>query len=278
MSHDIETRLRDIFAADAARAEGSQTTSAQLREGALSRVRRRRRRQVGLTSTLAVAVLAGALTARTAGDERPPGAPSVVTASGAQTTPLAPQLDAYDPANQTFFAALRPGGQAGSVLRPPGTLRALRDRSTVVVVASVIDVQSGGSGPGASTPLVIVTLKPNVVLHGALVAAGQPIKVPFLGGGDSPVQALRSHLPTGQSLWFLRWQGSPPLVSKPGAPSAVPAPPDEYALTHAYAVLTQGPEHVDTPLVEADAPDDGFVAEVRRMRSLSTASTSIRQA
>jgi hypothetical protein len=148
----------------------------------------------------------------------------------------------------------------------------------VVVVASVIDVQSGGSARGGSTPLVIVTLKPNVVLHGALVAAGQPIKVPFLGAGDSPVQALRSHLPTGQSLWFLRWQGSPPLVSKPGAPSTVPAPPDEYALTHAYAVLAQGSEHVDTPLVEADAPDVGFVAEVRRMRSLSTATTSIRQA
>ncbi len=277
MSHDIETRLRDIFAADAARAERSETTSAQLREGALSRVRRRRRRQVGLTSTLAVAVLAGALATRAVGGEQPPAAPSVVTASGGQATPRAPQLDAYDPADEAFFAALRPGGQGASVLRPPATLRALRDRSTVVVVASVIDVQSGGSA-GGPTPLVMVTLKPNDVLHGGLVVPGQPIKVPFIGTGDAAVQTLRSQLPAGQSLWFLRWRGSPPLVSKPGAPSAVPAPTDEYALTHAYAVLAQGPEHVDTPLVGTDTPDDGFVAEARRIRSLSTAATSIQQA
>jgi hypothetical protein len=277
MTQELEQQVREVFAVDAARAPGVADLTVGLTDGALSKVRRRRRWQAMWGSAAAVVVVGGGVAINGWSLHEPSVVSPPSTVAVASPTTQTPALDVYRAADAAFFGALRSDTAGVSVTAPPATLRDLRARSTVVVLASVVDVQP--SGEVGVTPMVTVTLNPRAVLFGALEAPGQTIRVPFLGLGDAPAADLGATLPSGQSVWFLRWQGAEPIVSKPGAgpvPSGVPQ--DLYALTHAFGVLMQGKAHVETPLQSSDTPSTGFLAEVGRIPTLSAAADGIRGA
>lgn len=181
-------------------------------------------------------------------------------------------LDVFRSSDLAFFERLTPRGAI--VAKPQASLRVLSSESSVTVVASVVDVRA--SAVAASTPILEIVLRPERIIKGQLQAASDVIRVPALGFGDGTAQeqvtALRTSLPQGQSVWFLRWQGNVGLPTKPNAPTfQVPSEPDLYALTHAYGVLVQGATHVVAPLADADVARLGFVGEAELLATISDA-------
>jgi hypothetical protein len=127
-----------------------------------------------------------------------------------------------------------------------------------------------------STPILEIVLKPEKVLHGKLQGSGATIRVATIGLGEGTgaeqATSLRSALPQGQSLWFLRWQGELNRPTKPNAPTvAARTDPDLHTLTHAFGVLVQGASHVEAPLTESDAPREGFVGEAEGISKVTRA-------
>jgi hypothetical protein len=181
----------------------------------------------------------------------------------------AAELDAHDPADARFFGALQLEG--ASIVRPP-SLAVLEGRSTVAVLATVVDVRPSRVLHG--TGVLAVVLRPQQVISGRLQAAGD-IRVETLSLGPrspgSQAAGLRAALPRGTFLWFLRWQGAPLPATKPGAPAIQgSSDPHLYALSHPYAVVGQGSRGVVALLAEKDSPAVGFLRELRPYRTMSS--------
>jgi hypothetical protein len=222
----------------------------------------------GLAATALVSACSSGVPAGAPPSPAPVTAVPPVAAPAAAPGPDAAELDAHRPGDDAFWDTLRLEG--AMVVQPPA-LRTLGTRSTVTVLARVVDVRRSRVLHG--TDVIAVVLQPQRVLAGRLRAAG-PLRVETLSLGPTPtarrVAALRAALPKGLSVWYLRWQGTPPATTKPGAPPLqLPTDPDLYGLTHPFAVVTQGRSSAATPLAEADAPAVGFVREVRAQRTLS---------
>jgi hypothetical protein len=229
---------------------------------------------------LAALVTGGALVAACGGSPAAPRSDAASASAAAAATPPAPaaqqaplpsaaELDAYRPADLSFYRALQLEGAA--VVRPQ-SLPELQKQSTVVVLARVVGAEQSRVVHGTS--VLAVVLRPQRVLGGRLQADGD-LRVETLGLGpqtpEQQVAELRAGLPQGLAVWFLRWQGTPPPRTKPNSPPPGPLPTDPhlYAMTHAYAVLVQGKGAVVAPLAGDDGGPVGFLADIRAYRTMS---------
>ncbi|REE96850.1 hypothetical protein [Thermomonospora umbrina] len=169
-------------------------------------------------------------------------------------------LDVHHPGDATFFQRLVPGKLL--IVPPPKDVADGARQSTAVVVSEVADVRPVRTirdGSPGGVPELGVVLKVEKVLRGALRPELREVVVTFIGerppGGGDPAAALRSSLPRGRSVWFLRWNGR----QRPGAPPLAETEKRTYSLVSLDGgVLIQGNGAVDAPTY----PDDDRPANV----------------
>ncbi|MFC6884235.1 MULTISPECIES: hypothetical protein [Actinomadura] len=194
------------------------------------------------------------------------------------------ELDAYRSENVRFFNRFRMPGAL--LVKPPRDLAAGARKATAVIVAEVADVRrTRVVGPSeARVPMTGVVLRPVETLHGRLRPELNEVVVEFLGeatvDSPNPVAALRASLPRGKSVWFLRWQGTPPNVSKPGA-RPIPAESKAFydVISLEGGMFTQGARTVVSPIA-AESGDPAGPPTMRkdgeRLRKLSELAKKVR--
>ncbi|MBB4773915.1 hypothetical protein [Actinomadura livida] len=176
-------------------------------------------------------------------------------------------LDTHHPENAAFFERFRMPNAL--LVGPPENLAAGADAATAVIVAEVADVRRTRvvGPPEARVPMTGVVLRPVETLHGKLRPELKDVVVEFPGEAtvDSPdsIAALRASLPQGKAVWFLRWQGTPPPTSKPGA-GPIPQESRKFygVVSLDGGMFVQGPENVVSPI----AADSGETAGPPTMR------------
>lgn len=141
--------------------------------------------------------------------------------------------------DQAFYGALKV--EDGSELRPPSTIKEAARASAMVVAGRVRDVQLWRTQGEADSPDSVVfagvTLSDVTVLSGALRTPAESVVVEFLipDGDKNKISWMRDHLPRGEGVWFLRWNGEVSTMAKAGAP-----PPTGKLLLSYSLISTQG--------------------------------------
>jgi hypothetical protein len=229
-------------------------------------------------STLCVLIFAAGATACADG-----GASNAESGGATVERHTAPavDVDAFNPADAPFYETLR---FDGALLKaPPRDVRAAAQQATAVVVAGVADVSLARVIGDLQT--VGIRLDVTEILHGQLrpdlageVVVEHPLGEPARAQQD--ITTLRTALPVGQAVWFLRWQGEKSPVTKPGVVvGSDPADPRLYGLLHMHALFVQGPKGVLNPLSEHDEgsrPLPGLQADGERFARLSQLTEHIR--
>jgi hypothetical protein len=209
----------------------------------------------------------------------------VPTAAAVAVDPATPvaDLNAYHPKDAMFYDPMREKTAGALLVAPSETVKAAADKATVVVSAKVGDVAAQRVIGDVQTMRVVLTDVD--VLHGKLEPSlggkvpvelflGEPVRV------DSQIKALRSALPQGHSIWFLRWQGDKAPITKPDAnPAEDPADAGLYAVIHRHAVFAQGPKGVITAIAERDPEGramPGLQADGEKYTKLSDLAAPIR--
>lgn len=168
-----------------------------------------------------------------------------------------------------FYGHFVPG-PAAELPREPASLADAADLSTAVVRAAVGEVRVGRTV--GDLHMVVVRLRPEKVLHGALQEhLGQVVDVE-LPGAFAPddvtplVDSLQRDTPMESAVWFLRWQGEPPAAIKPGGPTVDPvADFTLYSLVHWNAgVFVQGPNGVESAVAQRSSDMSGGSPSARR--------------
>jgi hypothetical protein len=100
---------------------------------------------------------------------------------------------------------------AGALLAPPpDDLEHGIDLSTAVILGTITDVRATrtlvGETENDQLDMLGVVVKPTEIIHGALATGLEEIVVEFATGGDRDtiITAMRSSLPTGAGVWFVR--------------------------------------------------------------------------
>jgi len=236
---------------------------------AASVIRARRRtltRQILAIGGAAVAVLALAAGAVVlVGEALAPSSGSPPTATASPAAPGA--IDWYDPRDLEFYRQFR--WDAVSLARPPEDLSAAVEQSTAVVLAQIVDVRATRRVGDPAIAMSAFVLRPVEVITGRLrpELAGV-VEVEFFGLPADPagLAEMRTSLPKGLALWFLRWLGEPAATVKPGAPSVSGvADLTRYTTVHPTMVFASGTDGVysafflDQPTFTAkDAPNEAL--------------------
>ncbi|TDC62996.1 hypothetical protein E1200_23790 [Actinomadura sp. GC306] len=176
-------------------------------------------------------------------------------------------LDTHHPGNVAFFKQFRMPNAL--LVKPPENLAAGADTATAVIVAEVADVRRTRvvGPPEARVPMTGIVLRPVETLHGKLRPELKDVIVEFTGEAtvDSPesIAEMRASLPQGKAVWFLRWQGTPPPTSKPGA-RPIPRESKKFygVVSLDGGMFVQGAENVVSPI----AAESGETAGPPTMR------------
>jgi hypothetical protein len=188
-------------------------------------------------------------------------------------------LDVYRAADSQFYLRLVPEGAV--LTRPPANLNEAVKEASAVVVAEIADIKL--TRIVADTQMVGLVLRSPEVLQGSLKHGTGDVVIEFLfGRPDEASQALsgmKSSLPAGKAVWFLRWQGEPPKVQKTDRPKSTVGNPDLYNVLHLHAVFLQGQNGVVSAFREPDepAPTEGVAASVSKHAKLSDLVRDVRE-
>jgi hypothetical protein len=225
------------------------------------------RRRFGVTAFVA---LAGISTVAACAGDQPAGSDQNPAVTGARPGDTA-GLDVYRAADNRFYLQLVPEGAV--LTRPPADVHDAVKEASAVVVAEIADVKL--TRMVADTQMVGLVLRSPEVLQGSLKHGTGNVVVEFLfGRPDEASQALsdlKSTLPAGKAVWFLRWQGEQPKVQKPDRPKSTVGDPALYNVLHMHAVFVQGQTRVVSAFTEPEdaAPTVGVAASASKHAKLS---------
>lgn len=189
-----------------------------------------------------------------------------------------PRADASEPARSvisdpflakdlSFFGEARP--EAVALPRPPVDLAEAVELSSAVVIAEVTDVVHTrtlvGETPTDVIDMIGVVIQPTETIRGRLPSNSDEVVVEFLAGGspEEAVKSMRSSIPSGQAVWFLREEDAGTHLREASGNDIIGE--TTYFVTHLHGgVFVQGETHVVVgPWRESrDASDD-----VRTVRS-----------
>jgi hypothetical protein len=221
---------------------------------------------------LGAAVLgATGLSACAAARTEPAGAEMAGDRSGRVAGATAVALDTYHATDSAFYHRLSPDGALPA--RPPADLIQATAAATLVVLARVVDVRP--TRMVADIHLLGLVLGELDVIKGTARHGGGDVVIEFPAGHPHDVAAtaaeLKSHLPQGRAVWFLRWQGEKPHETKPDRPQSTVGDARCYGLVHPHAVFVQGPSSVIGAFNTEPDTDaaGGVVRDARRFARLS---------
>lgn len=215
---------------------------------------KRRSAQVG--SSVVVAIMLLSSCGGGTGTEAVEALPAAATVSPGPTG-----TDSYDPKAVKFLEHFNPGTDLGYAPTEPASIREAMRWSTVVLLAEISDVTVGAtSGPtekfegrSFSQTAINIRLKPIEILHGRLqksladvnvaMCCAYPTKEDPTGIGE-----LKASLPSGQSVWFLRWTAARPDPTEPKAPAPLPQEFLTYSIVDLGSVFVQGFDQVVAPM------------------------------
>ncbi|MEV6401094.1 hypothetical protein AB0M39_41035 [Streptomyces sp. NPDC051907] len=159
------------------------------------------------------------------------------------------------------------------------SLDAAAEAASAVVTAEVVGVRTTRvvEGEGSDRLFMIgVVLRPSEILDGALGdASQQQLTVEFIGGGEAPaaaVEQMKSTLPEGESVWFLRSkaeEGERHLeelkqAGKTPSPDVVKAIEGDrpyYRVVSSQGLFVQEGQEVANPIVSEEETSDAMVVE-----------------
>jgi hypothetical protein len=192
-----------------------------------------------------------------------------------------------------FFDPLRFGSGMREV-EHYDSLNAASSAASAVVLAEVVDVRATRVIVGEGKDRIHmagVVLRPTEVLNGRLNSTSDArITVEFMMGSENPsrsVELMKSQLPSGTSLWFLRSkaeEGARHLADlrKAGrtpsadARRAMAAEKDFYRVVSSQGLFVQSGQDVTNPIVNTDEGADPMVKEGERYTQVSQLARDVR--
>lgn len=166
-------------------------------------------------------------------------------------------LDQHHAGDARFYGRLaNPGGLEAEIYK---SLEKATRSVGAVAVAEVVDVRFFGTevgdagAPDDKVAYAEIELRPIELLNGELADKYRE-RLSFIhviGGGDPEreVEVMRSHLPDGPAVWFLRNRAdfTRQLKGREPRPEEVEGPP--FWIATSLGVFIQGEEHVENPLM-----------------------------
>jgi hypothetical protein len=210
---------------------------------------------------------------------------STPVAPAAASEAKASDLDTYRGGDLAFFERFKL--ENALTLPPPASVSVAAEQSTAVVLAEVADVENGQTIVGDGTHDVMakvgVVLRNVEVLDGALqpeLKGRVVVELMLPDGADKVgIESLKTELPSGKSVWFLHWLGSPPAVAKL-KPGAVARPAHEqqlYGLISMQGVFVQGSDRVVSAVAEEHGPSADMATDGAQFKKLSELVTKVRE-